>query len=72
MVFFCQIVRALIWMLNGTGNFLLRLIGVHALEGHAQVHSPQELDLLFTQSHEGGQLSQTERRILHRVVNSRT
>ena len=58
----------LIWMLNGTGNFLLRIIGFHAAEGHATVHSPEELDLLFTQSHEGGQLSQTEREILHRVV----
>jgi putative hemolysin len=33
-----------------------------------QVHSPEELDLLFTQSHEGGELHRNERDILHRVV----
>lgn len=58
----------LIWLLNGTGNFLLRCIGFHVSDGHMTVHSPEELDLLFTQSHEGGQLTQTEREILHRVV----
>jgi len=58
----------LIWMLNGTGNFLLRRLGLHATEGHEQVHSPGELDLLFKHSHEGGELNRTEFEILHRVV----
>lgn len=68
MRFFALLFTPLIWMLNGTGNFLLRLIGVQSAEGHGQVHSPEELDLLFTQSHEGGELTETERDILHRVV----
>ena len=58
----------LIWMLNGTGMFLLRRLGLHAVEGHAQVHSPEELDLLFAQSHDAGELTKTEFEILHRVV----
>ena len=58
----------LIWMLNGTGNFLLRRLGLHATEGHEQVHSPEELDLIIQQSHEGGELNKTEFEILHRVV----
>lgn len=58
----------LIWMLNGTGNFLLRRFGLRATEGHSQVHSPEELDILFTQSHQAGALTETERDILHRVV----
>ncbi len=68
MIVFSKLFAPLIWILNGTGNYLLHLIGFHAADGHSQVHSPQELDLLFTQSHEGGQLSQTERELLHRVV----
>src|SRR6185503_18220534 len=58
----------LVWMLNGIGNFLLRLLGFHAAEGHDQVHSPEELDLIFTESHKGGEINQTEFEILHRVV----
>jgi CBS domain containing-hemolysin-like protein len=68
MTFFAAIFSPLIWLLNGIGNFLLRLLGFHAAEGHAQVHSPEELDLIFTESHKGGEINQTEFEILHRVV----
>jgi CBS domain containing-hemolysin-like protein len=68
MTFFAVIFSPLIWLLNGIGNALLRLMGFHAAEGHAQVHSPEELDLIFTESHKGGEINQTEFEILHRVV----
>ena len=68
MAFFAVLFSPLIWMLNGIGNFLLRLLGFHAAEGHSQVHSPEELDMIFTESHKGGEINQTEFEILHRVV----
>jgi putative hemolysin len=68
MAFFALIFSPLIWLLNGIGNLLLRLLGFHAAEGHSQVHSPEELDLIFTESHKGGEINQTEFDILHRVV----
>lgn len=68
MTFFAAIFSPLIWMLNGIGNFLLRRLGFYAAEGHSQVHSPEELDLIFTESHKGGEINQTELEILHRVV----
>jgi CBS domain containing-hemolysin-like protein len=68
MAFFAVVFSPLIWLLNGIGNFLLRLMGFHAAEGHSQVHSPEELDLIFTESHKGGEINQTEFEILHRVV----
>src|ERR1044071_9032131 len=68
MAFFAVLFSPLIWMLNGVGNFLLRRLGFHAAEGHSQVHSPEELDMIFTESHKGGEINQTEFDILHRVV----
>jgi CBS domain containing-hemolysin-like protein len=68
MAIFAVLFSPLIWMLNGIGNFLLRLLGFHAAEGHSQVHSPEELDMIFTESHKGGEINQTEFEILHRVV----
>src|SRR5690349_21099843 len=68
MTFFAVIFSPLIWLLNGIGNFLLRRLGFHAAEGHNQVHSPEELDMIFTESHKGGEINQTEFEILHRVV----
>lgn len=68
MTFFAAIFSPLVWLLNGIGNFLLRRLGFHTAEGHAQVHSPEELDMIFTESHRGGEINQTEFEILHRVV----
>jgi CBS domain containing-hemolysin-like protein len=68
MLFIARLFTPLIWILNGTGTFLLRLIGIHAVEGHGSVHSADELNILFDQSHEGGEITATEREILHRVV----
>jgi CBS domain containing-hemolysin-like protein len=66
---FVRLCTPLVWFLNGLAGFLLRLIGIRGgAEEGAQVHSSQELDLLFTQSHEGGEITATEREILHRVV----
>ena len=67
-ILFAKIFSPLIWSLNGIGNFLLRLLGVHSAEGHGQVHSPEEIDILVRESHQGGELNDTEAEILHRVV----
>jgi CBS domain containing-hemolysin-like protein len=67
MSLFVKLTSPLVWLLNGIGGFLLARFGLSAGEQVA-VHSPEELDLLFTQAHEGGQLTQTERDLLHRVV----
>src|SRR5690606_10454567 len=40
----------------------------HALDEKSQVHSPEELDLIFMQSYQGGELTDTELELLHRVV----
>ena len=63
-----RIFAPLIWLLNGTGGFLLARLGLAATEGHGSVHSPEEIDLLVSQSHQGGELNDTEAAILHRVV----
>lgn len=68
MTFFAFLFSPLTWLLNGIGNFLLKLIGIQPAEGHSQVHSPEELDMLFTESHKGGEINMTEFEILHRVV----
>jgi CBS domain containing-hemolysin-like protein len=63
------IFKPAIWALNGTGNFLLRLIGMRAASGHEMVHSVEELKMLVEASEEGGILEDTERDMLHAVFN---
>ena len=56
-------------LLNGMGRFVTGLIGVRAAEGHAMVHSEEELKMLVTASQEAGVLEEQEEQMLHRVFD---
>ncbi|MGD2251527.1 MAG: hemolysin family protein [Anaerolineales bacterium] len=56
-----------IWLLNGTGNALLRLFGVQPAKGHELVHSVAELKMLVRASAESGLVQETEEEMLHAV-----
>lgn len=58
-----------IWLLNGTGNGLLKLLGMRAASGQEMVHSVQELKMLVVASEESGVLEDTERDMLHAVFD---
>jgi CBS domain containing-hemolysin-like protein len=64
-----MIFKPVIWALNGTGNALLRLIGVKPASGHELVHSVEELKMLVTASSEGGVVEPQEREMLHAVFD---
>ena len=54
-------------LLNGSGVFLLKLLGV-ASTGHRHVHSPEEIELLIAESRDGGLLEPLEQVRLHRAL----
>ena len=53
-----------IWLLNGAGNLILRLIHVNPAGGHQRAHSVQELKMLLDDSRRGGVLEEEEQRML--------
>jgi CBS domain containing-hemolysin-like protein len=61
------IFKPAIWALNGTGNFLLRLLGMRAASGHEMFHSVEELKMLVQASGESGVLEDRERDMLDAV-----
>jgi CBS domain containing-hemolysin-like protein len=61
----------LIWLFNGSGNLFLRLIGREFKEKGAHAHSPEEIELLVTESYEGGLLDDEERRMLRNAFRLR-
>ena len=63
------IFKPAIWALNGTGNFLLRLVGVNPASGHELVHSVEELKMLVTASTESGVVQEEESQMLHAVFD---
>jgi CBS domain containing-hemolysin-like protein len=54
-------------LLNGSGVFLLKLLGVTPT-GHRHVHSPEEIELLIAESRDGGLLEPLEQVRLHRAL----
>lgn len=56
-----------IWMLNGFGNFVLKIFHVPHQHKASLVHSTEELDMLVNASYDGGVLNETEKDILHNV-----
>lgn len=61
--------KPVILLLNGTGNALLRLIGVKPASGHELVHSVAELKMLVTASAESGEVEEEERDMLHAIFD---
>ena len=64
--FFYIIFSPFIWMLNGLANMVLRSMGIQAVHG-AEVHSAEELRLLFEQSAEGGAIQDTHHELIENV-----
>jgi CBS domain containing-hemolysin-like protein len=62
-----RLFKPFIWALNGTGNALLRLVGVRPASGHELVHSVEELKMLVTASTEGGVVAPQESELLHAI-----
>jgi len=62
-----RLFKPFIWALNGTGNALLRLVGVQPASGHQLVHSVEELKMLVTASTEGGAVAPQESELLHAI-----
>lgn len=66
-IVFENLFRPVIWTLNGTGNAILKLLGLQRPSGHELVHSVEELKMLVTASTASGELEPVEREMVHRA-----
>ena len=65
------IFRPFIWLMNGTGNFLLRLLHVRPASAHETLHSIEELKMIAEASEQGGLIEPDEREMIHAVFDLR-
>jgi CBS domain containing-hemolysin-like protein len=63
--------RPLIWIFNGSGRALLRLLGRDAVGEPSHLHSPEEILILVEESGAGGVLDEEERRLLVNTLHLR-
>jgi CBS domain containing-hemolysin-like protein len=66
--FFYYIFKPAIWFLNGFSNLLLRGIGITPVHG-AEVHSSEELRLIFEQSKESGAIQDSQHELFENVFS---
>ncbi|MBX3015222.1 MAG: HlyC/CorC family transporter [Caldilineaceae bacterium] len=63
--------QPLIWVFNGSGQLLLRLLHSAPVAEHTHIHSPEEIVLMVEESSAGGLLDQEERRLLVNTLQLR-
>lgn len=69
MLVFGRITAPAIWVLNGSANRLLRLLGVPRVSEAQHVHSPEELRLIVMQARAHGTLNETDSAMLAGVFD---
>jgi putative hemolysin len=69
LLLFSRIFHPFIALMNGVGNGIVRLLGMHATGEHTSVHSVAELEMLVTESREVGFLDNQEEVMLRRVFD---
>ena len=55
-----NVLAPFIFLLNGFGNWMLKLINIEPAQQHHSVHSEEELDMIIDESFKGGVLNETE------------
>ena len=65
------LLRPLVWIFNGSGRMILRLIGIADAADHAHIHAPDEILMLVEESGAGGLLEKEERRLLENTLRLR-
>lgn len=71
MIWSLRILKYPIRLFNGSAFLILRVLGLQTKGGHGTVHSPGEIELLVSESHEGGLLDDSERTMLRNAFRLR-
>jgi CBS domain containing-hemolysin-like protein len=66
--FFTTLFKPFIWILNGAGNLVLRIVGLQAPSGHQLVHSEEEIKMILAQSAKEGAIEKKEAEMVYSVL----
>jgi CBS domain containing-hemolysin-like protein len=69
LVGFTWLFRPVIWLLNATGNGVVRLFGLRPVTGHHTAHSEEEIRMIVSASRQEGVLEEQEKELLNNVFD---
>jgi CBS domain containing-hemolysin-like protein len=67
--FFYNIFKPFIWFLNKSSNVILRSLGVEPVKTPELVHSPEELENIFTEGAKSGAFDKTEQELITKIFD---
>lgn len=59
-IWFHKAAYPFIWVLNGSANFLVRLMGMRPASEHEEAHTEEEIRIILSDSYESGNINKTE------------
>lgn len=69
MLFMKRLFYPMVIILNSIGNMLLWLLRVPQTSTHRRLYSPEELEMVVTESHKGGLLGDDEQQIIQKIFD---
>jgi len=69
MTFAERLFSPVVWVLNGIGNQILKLLGIQPAEGSARLMSPEELEFVVDESFEGGLVEANEQLFIENIFD---
>lgn len=66
-----RLFKPLIWLFNGSGVLLMRILRLNTHTEHTHLHSPEEIVFLIDESGAGGAINPEERRLLQNTLQLR-
>jgi CBS domain containing-hemolysin-like protein len=67
LIHFTAITNPFIWTLNGTANWLVRLLGARPVSESERVHAPEEILMLLEQSQKSGRIARQDVKFIEGV-----
>ncbi len=69
MIAFATLFRPVIYVLNATGNGVVRMLGLKPVTGHHTAHSEEEIRMIVSASRQEGVLEEQEKELLNNVFD---
>ncbi|WP_410511380.1 hemolysin family protein [Paenibacillus sp. BR2-3] len=66
-ILFYKILYPFIWLLNGSANLLVRMLGMKPASEHGEAHSEEEIRLILSESYESGKINKAEYGYVNRI-----
>jgi len=67
LLFFYRLMFPFIWILNGTANLLVRLLGLKPASEHEHTHTEEELRTILSESYKSGEINHSEFKYANRI-----